>query len=344
MRFTVLGAGRTGQVMACYLMERGGQVTVWDRCEETVSAIAAGGIRVSGLCEGHYRPTAEKDLAKAVAEAEYILLMTTAQGHLPLARALRGILPRGCRIVVFNGCWGALELWSELGEECAEKGILIGETGGMPILSGGEGPGLCQAIQIKKTVSLASIPAAGGEVMAAELAEMLPFLSPCANVVETSLNNANPILHAGVSLFNITRMENGEDYGFYANGASPSVVALVEKMDRERLAILRALNVKRQSTLDIINSFWEEKQPDLYSAIRANVSYMAVKGPTSTAFRYITEDVPFGIAPMVQLGEMLGVPVPCLKEVLNMYQLLLGEELAAKRPAVTPLALQQILQ
>ena len=46
--------------------------------------------------------------------------------------------------------------------------------------------------------------------MLERLAPVFPQLCPAANVLETSLNNSNPISHGPLALFNITRMENGQ--------------------------------------------------------------------------------------------------------------------------------------
>ena len=54
--------------------------------------------------------------------------------------------------------------------------------------------------------------------------------------------DANPVIHPPISLLNGARFENeGADMFFYGQGVSPTVAKLIEKLDRERMALLEAL-------------------------------------------------------------------------------------------------------
>jgi opine dehydrogenase len=45
----------------------------------------------------------------------------------------------------------------------------------------------------------------------------------------------------------------------------------------------------------------------LYEAIQANPGYQGIKAPRNLRHRYIFEDVPFSLVPMVSLGRQFGV-------------------------------------
>ena len=124
---------------------------------------------VRGALEGHFPIHTESSLADAVADSKYILVMTTADGHKPVAERLRGLLQPGQRIIVFNCNWGAYEFDQVLADELREKQILVGETGGMLLLSNLNRTGECFLRSIKKKMSLAAIPAAESERLAAAL-------------------------------------------------------------------------------------------------------------------------------------------------------------------------------
>jgi len=56
MQFTILGMGRTGHTMACYLLSKGQKVKVWDRNKAKLNNIKQNGIQVTGVLEGHFNP------------------------------------------------------------------------------------------------------------------------------------------------------------------------------------------------------------------------------------------------------------------------------------------------
>lgn len=334
MKFTVIGIGKTGQAMAGYLMSRGYDVVLWDRRREKTDTVKAVGLRVSGEVDGYFRPYATTDLAEAVGDADYVLVMTVAAGHLPVARRLSGSLRAGCRILILNGNWGALEFYAQLRAELLEKRVVLAETGGMPLISDSDEVGTCALKKIKNEMSLAAIPAGDAAPLAEELREVFPFLSPARNVVETSINNTNPILHAPIALLNISRIENGEDYTFYGDAASRLVLDYVERADRERVEIAQRAGAVGQSALEILNSFWPMQHDNLYDAVKGNDTYMAGKGPVDLNYRYITEDVPYGLAPVVRLGRALGVEAPYLEAVVRLYSLLFERDFLREGPCI----------
>ena len=69
-------------------------------------------------------------------------------------------------------------------------------------------------------------------------------MEPAESVLQTSLQNANPIIHPAVTLSNAARIElTGGDFLFYEEGVSDSVGRLIEALDKERIAIGKELGV-----------------------------------------------------------------------------------------------------
>lgn len=319
----ILGCGRTARAMSAYLTLKGVKITMWGRDAEKVRALCENGIEVTGCCAGVYHPTAAACIDEAVASSPYLFVMTTSDGHLPLAKALRGHLREGQRILIFNGNWGAYEFYSQLRDEAAEKHAVISETGAMIFLAD-YAEGKLHVKKIKDNISVASVPKAQNDSVISELAELFPQFVPEDNVLCTSFNNSNPVIHAPVTLFNISRIENGEDYLFYADAASRSVIGYIEKIDEERCRVAEAVGAASRSCLDIINSFWPDKYDNLYDAIKCNNAYMTGKGPKTLNYRYVNEDIPFGMAAVAALGSKYGVATPYIDAILTCFDGLIG--------------------
>jgi opine dehydrogenase len=69
-------------------------------------------------------------------------------------------------------------------------------------------------------------------------------MAPAGNVLQTSLQNGNPVIHPAITLLNAALIERtGGDFFFYEDGVTPAVGRLIEAVDRERISIGRALGV-----------------------------------------------------------------------------------------------------
>ena len=171
-----------------------------------------------------------------------------------------------------------------------------------------------------------------------------PQFVPAENVVSTSLNSSNPVMHTPITLFNITRMENGEDYSFYADGATRLTLGAVESIDVERCAVAKAMGVTPVRCVEIINSFWPDKYSTLYDAVKNNTAYLSGKGPKTVKHRYLEEDLPFGMVPVSLLGKLYGVPTPNIDAMLACYHWLMGVDYRSQAPKFTLDVLNKLIQ
>lgn len=334
MNFTILGAGNTGKANCAFLSSLGHHVVLYDRTYSRLAAIASLGLTATGMVEGTFTPEVTCDLSSAVADAQVILVCTTAAGHLPLARALKGHLRPGQDIVVTNCCWGAVEFDRELGGEAREKCCTISETSGQLILCSSPAPNAVYLKTIKKRILLAAARPEQTKSVLARLSPVFPQFQPAGSVLETSLNNSNPISHGPLALFNITRIENGEDYLLFGTGATPRVARFMEKIDRERIDVVRACGVPAPTELEMLNSFWPQPQDSIYHVLHNTAAYSVTKGPTSLDHRYLTEDLPYGLVPYVRLGRKLGVETPYLDALIHMFGLYMETDYFSLGPSV----------
>ena len=161
-----------------------------------------------------------------------------------------------------------------------------------------------------------------------------PQYTAASSILETSLSGTNPVTHGPIALFNLARMDNGEDYRLFADGLSPLTARFVEQLDTERVTVARACGVPVRTALELLNDAWPTPQPTLYDAFHSNPSYMVTKGPATTHHRFITEDLPYGLAPLVLLGRLHGVPTPALDVLLEMFRLAMGTDYLTLAPAL----------
>ena len=334
MKYGIIGAGSTGKAAAAWLHQAGCPALVWDRDPRKRADLAQSGLLATGKVEGQLPVKTADTLEELAARCDILLIQTLAEGHRPVAEGLAGHLRPEQILLVTNCCWGAAELAQVLGQEAAEKGCRIAETSGQLILANSPGPGQVYLKTVKKQLLLDCTDPAATEAVLEALRPEWPQYAAASSILETSLSGTNPVTHGPIALFNLARMDNGEDYRLFADGLSPLTARCVEQLDIERVAVARACGVPVRTALELLNDAWPTPQPTLYDAFHSNPSYMVTKGPATTHHRFITEDLPYGLAPLVLLGRLHGVPTPALEALLDMFRLAMGTDYIALAPAL----------
>jgi len=134
---------------------------------------------------------------------------------------------------------------------------------------------------------------------------------------------------------NAARIELGERpfFLFGRRENTPSVVRLIGRIDRERMAIGKALGL-RQWTLEeeIMMVKWnphgETSVLPLYDAIHTPFLEVCA-GPYTLDTRHLQEDIPYGLVTYSSLGRMLGVPTPVTDAIITLAEELLQKDFRA---------------
>lgn len=342
MKFTILGAGNTGKAYSAYLTSLGYQVVLYDRNPRRLAPIADYGIQATGVVNGTFSVSVTDQIQQAV-DSDVILVCTTAAGHRPLAVALSGLLRPEQMILITNCCWGGVEFDLELGQEADKKHCVIGEMGGQLILCNSPAPHQVYLKTIKQSMALSCVHSEAVSAVLHRLRPIFPQLFPASSVLDTSLNNTNPVIHGPFLLFNATRLENGEDYLLFRTGVPAHVAHVIEQVDHERVAVVRACGVLARSELELLNSFWPEPQNTLYDVLQKTPAYQVTRGPKTLNHRYFTEDLPYGLVPYLALGRRLGVNTPVLASLIQLLSVYMQENYEAQGPDLLQLQLSRYL-
>jgi opine dehydrogenase len=154
--------------------------------------------------------------------------------------------------------------------------------------------------------------------------EVFPSLVPAENVLETGLLNINAIMHPAGMVGNAGWIEEtAGDFYYYRQGITPAVAAWIEAVDRERLEIVGRLGLKALRFVDIfhqagLTSREARDSGSVYQAIHESMPNRTIKAPPTLDHRYIKEDIGYGLVPMAQLGEWLGVKTPVMNALITL--------------------------
>lgn len=127
-------------------------------------------------------------------------------------------------------------------------------------------------------------------------------------MLHTSLDNMGAIFHPALTLLNAGWIERTKgDFQFYIDGVTRSTAHVLEVLDRERVTIAAALGVRARPALRWLKDAYSAEGKTLYEAIQANPGYQGIKAPRNLRHRYIFEDVPCSLVPLISLGAQFGV-------------------------------------
>ncbi|MEC1154313.1 NAD/NADP-dependent octopine/nopaline dehydrogenase family protein [Cytobacillus horneckiae] len=324
MSFAVIGAGNTGQAIACYLTLQGKKVKLYSGCPKKVEVLSHRGLELKGMYSARLSIEASINIEEVIKDAEFIIITTTSFGHKPIFKQLKPFLQSNQTIAIFPGYWGAVECKEILGPIIDEKNITIAETSAMPFVSKADNVGTVYINKIKNNVQISVMPTPMNLSISKTFLEAFPQLIPANNIFETSLNNTNVVIHTPITLFNASRIDASEEFKFYGHGVSPLTVTYIEKLDKERKDIADLFKVQTKDILTILNEFYGTNYSSLYDALPG--LFPDAMAPTTLNQRYITEDIPYGLVPISELGRKVGIKTPYTDSIIETASLLINRD------------------
>jgi opine dehydrogenase len=333
---TVLGGGNTAFACAAHLALRGIEVTL---CEipsfaRTLAPIQESRtIQLGGVAgEGEARiARVTTDVARALGENDLILLIVPAYAHKPFAGACVPHLRRGQIVVLTPGTLGTLEfarIMEEAGRPVRECGVTLAETDTAPYVCRKLSPESAHVWGVVSGLGLGAYPARETERVIGALADLFTrdgrngsptALRAYPNVFACGLSAMNPVVHPAGVLMNAGRIEYSRgDFYFYEEGVTPAVCEVIDAVDAERRAIGRALGLELLPVDEAFHAAGFGPRGDLWATIHGSRMLTQLRAPGSLQSRWLTEDVPYGLATWARLAAQLGVETPAMDALVKL--------------------------
>ncbi len=333
MNIAVLGSGNGGCAVAFDCAAHGHQVNLFDFEQFPVSIKAvqnSGGIHCEGVLEG-FQPivSAGHEIEKALEGADIIYAVGPAYSTRPFAEACKPYLKRG-QIVIVNpsSCGGSIEYKNGAGLDLRDEDIVVAETSTLPYAVRLLEPGKIRIFnKLKGGLFLAAVPAQKTNYVLEQVRDVYPTMSAAKNILQTSLQNGNPVIHPAITLMNVALIERTKgDFDFYHEGVTPAVGRLIEAVDKERIAIGKKLGVDviPDPELGVMQGYMLEATYD--KGFNTAPGFAGVKAQSSLDYRYFNEDVGYGLVFLQKLGEQIGVATPVMSAVITLVSLLMNRD------------------
>lgn len=330
MTVAVLGGGNGAFATAAHLALQGLRVNLYEVpefAENIMPVKERGGIEfvhrdIEGLPTGFARLSVISSEAEEVlADADVAWLVVPAFAQNRFAEACAPCFRPGQILVLTPGNFGSLEFAKVLRDTGAKQLPRLVEAETMIYFALKEGPTKVRVGGYKNGMRVAALPGT-------ETARVLPILQKCyaslqaaGSILETGLGNVNTVVHAPILLLNVGRAESPQKFIFYHEGCTSSVGRIVEAVDRERIAVGQALGLNLTPMRDVLLKYYGHQGATgetLTEVLATNPAYAGRFAPQTPQHRFLTEEIPYSMVLLEELGALTGVSTPITSSLIHL--------------------------
>ena len=321
----VLGGGNGAHAMAADLTLKGYEVNMCEAPEfkESISTTlerqAIDLIDVWGEKHTVKLNMVTTNFEEALKGVSYIMMAVPAIGTKSFFNSIMPYLEDGQTVIKWSGNFSALLFASMLKEKGVKKDITLAEGHTLPWGCRLVAPGTVQIMVKVIRLLLATLPAKNIDRVVNDVKNMYPVVAG-ENVLATTLNNLNPIVHPVGTVMNAGWIDTmGKDFYFYRDGNTLSISRGIKAVFEEVSKVANAIGVKMTEYPE--EDFWK-KSAIMATYTRASFdkegAVAKISGPSSVKSRYITEDVPYGLVPIAELARKFNVATPLVDAVIEL--------------------------
>lgn len=330
--------------MAALVSSKDMDVCLWGPTSSGIEALIDGKPLVAkGVLEGELRVAASFDIAAAVADAGVIILAVPGNGH----RAVMDLLAphvRQDQVIAISSHMSLSALY--LSRLLSARGVACPISAWATTATTSTRPeaGKVHVTTVRQHIVASTLRREDWAKATDRLTAIFgDVFVQAPDLMAVTLTNVNPEVHLAVALCNLTRMEYGEKWGSY-HGISGAVGRLIEALDRERLGLAARLGLAVHTV--------QEHLHESFGLPIGSVAEMAAEqhlrrkgaspGPARLEHRYITEDVPFGIVPIVRFGRIAAVDMSLHEAGLELIDALYGRSFTAENDILPRLGIDSL--
>lgn len=337
MKVAILGSGNGACAMAFEWARAGHDVYLYDfpQFDRQIKAInAAGGIYSEGQMEG-FQPIkyAGHDIELCLKDAPLVFAVGPAYSTEPFGKACAPYIEKGQVYVVCpSSCMGAILFKNALGLSIDDNSVIVADTSTLPyavrIIADGK---IAVYNRLDGGYLLATLPSSKNDMVYDLLQPVHNGIEKAANIFQTCLQNANPMLHPCITTLNAARIEGPNDFFFYEEGVTPGVGRLLKAIDEERMALGAAMGlvIEDDPHISIRQGYMTIENYD--TGYSTAPGFTGILAQTQLDYRYYNEDAGFGLVLWVDLADRLGLEVPNIRAMLQIVSSIMGRDYKAEK-------------
>ena len=343
----VVGGGNAGHAVAGDLALSGACVRLLEHPREAdriAQTARRGEVRLSGA---HGEAIANldgagTDVATLLRGAQLVLVAVPAFAHRTFADLTAPHIEPGATVVLFTGGFGALE-WRRAALACGRPlDFVLAETNTLPYAARLTEPGAVRILGRAPHVVAAAFPGTHGDDVRAALGPFYPHTTFARDLLEPALRNVNGVIHPPAMLLNVRTMEAAGPHPWYVwrDGITLSVARLIEAVDAERRALAAAFGLGVPNCLEEQRLLGYGGGRDIRESLSQSPLLAEIEGPRSLSHRFFAEDVPYFLAPWLELAQLAGTDARAIGAVVDLACTICSRDWRGERRSLAGLGVE----
>jgi len=325
--YCILGEGNVGITLGAFLASKGNKVKIYkekklNRERRNWEVTIEGSFNTKGEIS-----LITNNMSKAMKDADLVFITVPAFCRKKYLDKLISNVYKNINVVFFPDNYGVWELKNMIGGTKKEE--LIETVGSSSFLYPCRkfNDSLTIVKGTKREVFVSSLNKKSLNHIFPLLNEIWDTLQTKKNYLEIQFLNMNSIIHPAVLLLNLGRIENQKGkFDFYNEGITKNIAEIIHKIDLERINVGKALGIELKSLEDVMKTTYLSEESNLHSSLSKSSIHKDGLAPSSLDSRYIKEDIPYGLAPISNLGKITGVKTPVIDTIINLSDILMEED------------------
>ncbi len=217
--------------------------------------------------------------------------------------------------------------WRRRCERQTVEGVIVAEADTAPYVCRKAAPDRAVIWGTVTGLGIGVEPASQTNEAMPALRELFPGAVAYDSALEAGLSALNPVVHPPGVLMNAGRIERSRgEFWFYEEGVTPSVVRVIEAVDRERLSVGAALGLQLTPVAEAFHRAGFGPAGDFWATINGSRMLTALRAPGQVETRWLTEDIPYGLATWSLLGDSKGIDTPVIDALISLASATLGRD------------------
>jgi len=329
MKIAVLGGGHGCYAAAADLSEAGHEVALWRRDAVALQWVIdsgcitlkdAGGMREVRIA----RATA--DIGAAMHDARLIVIPSPATAQAELAQAIAPHLRDGQVVFLPPGTFGGYVMADLVRSAGRHADVLWAETGTLPYLARKQGAREVNVTARAIHLPTGVYPARRSDEAIGVIRAAYPAVHGCGDILSGALMNAGPIIHPPLMVMNAAPLQHFDQWDIHTEGTQPSVRAVTDRLDQERIAVRAALGYGAPH-YPLADHYQNDRwmYGDAHQKLQKSGDWR--EHIDLHTHRYITEDTELGLAFLASVARWAGVDAPVAQGLLAVVGGFLGRDL-----------------
>lgn len=318
MKIAVLGGGHGCYAAAADLTEAGHDVRLWRRDAQALGPVVQAGSITLKDADGSREvrlALATADIGPAMRDARLIVIPSPAIAQEDIARALAPHLVDGQVVFLPPGTFGSFVMARLARQAGSTARVLWAETGTLPYLARKHGDREVNVTIRAVRLPTGVYPAQHADEALAVIREAYPSVHGCGDALSGALMNAGPVIHPPLIVMNAAPLQHFERWDIHNEGTQPSVRAVTDRLDAERIAVREALGYAGPH-YPLADHYTSDRwmYGDAHKRLVKSGDWR--ENIDLATHRYVTEDTELGLAFLASVARWAGVDAPIAQGLL----------------------------